>query len=55
MMQRFIYTSKISGAPKLFVSTQVWKIQVEIPYEISKKNKKVNEKTQKWKICQVLN
>jgi hypothetical protein len=54
-MQRFLYTSKISGAPKLIVSAQVWKIQVKIPYEISKKHMKVNEKTQKWKIFQVLN
>ncbi len=55
MMQRFLFSSKISVTPKLFVSTKVWKVQVKIPYEFSWKNKNGNERILNWKISQLLN
>jgi hypothetical protein len=55
MKHRFFLNSKITGTPQMYVSAKVWKIQIPIPYEFSWKNNYVNERTQIWKICQLLN
>lgn len=52
---RSMFLHNTANSSKMKISAKVWKIQVLMPYELSRNEKNGKEKTLKWIIYQVLN